>query len=114
MIQSKQPKPPVAPNENSNVPVLATFITIHVLFNSPDNKQPEFDDAGLVLGFETALKKSSSTAPIPLGSIAKVASVQIFTASTQSLAVVNCPNADEQINKKDDNIKPSFTRCIYV
>ena len=114
MIQSKQPNPPDAPKENSRVPELAIFITIQVLFNSPDKRQPEFDEAGLVLGFEMALKKSSSIAPEPLGSIAKVASVQILTASTQSLAVVVCPKIEELISKKNEKIKRKFTTRIYV
>lgn len=114
MIQSKQPKPPEAPKENSRVPVLAIFTTIHVLFNSPDNRQPEFDDAGLVLGFDTTLKNSSSIAPEPLGSMAKVASVQILTASTQSLAVVNWPETGGLASKNNDKNKRKFTTRIYV
>ena len=114
MIQSKHPKPPAAPKENSRTPELAIFTTIQVLFNSPDKRQPEFDDAGLVLGFETPLKDNSSMAPDPLGSIAKVASVQMLTASTQSLAVVNCPNKEALISKKNEKIKRNFTTRIYV
>ena len=94
--------------------MLAIFTTIQVLCNSPDNRQPEFDEPGLVLGFETALKNSSSIAPEPLGSIAKVASVQILTASTQSLAVVNCPKTEGLMSKNNEKIKRKFTTRIYV
>ena len=73
MIQSKHPVPPTAPNENSRVPVVATFTTIHVLFNSPDNRHPELrvvPKLGFVCGFEMELSVlNSTTFPEPLGSI---------------------------------------------
>jgi hypothetical protein len=75
------------PKENSRVPVLAIFITIHVLFNSPASRQPALPDPGFVVGFEIPFPSSSKMFPEPLGFIEKVALVQIFTASTQSLAV---------------------------
>jgi hypothetical protein len=87
MIQSKHPDPPGAPNENSRVPVVATFTTIQVLFNSPESKQPWFADAIFVDGFENEPVVNSTTFPEPLGSIWKVALVQIFTAPEQSDAI---------------------------
>jgi hypothetical protein len=90
MIQSRQPVPPTAPNENSNVPEVATFTTIQVLFNSPESKQPSFNvvaELGFVCGFEMVLDVvNSTTFPEPLGSIWKVAFVQMFTAPEQSEA----------------------------
>ena len=72
MIQSKHPTPPGEPNENSSVPEVATFTTIHVLFNSPDNRHPEFRVVGKLgfdCGFEIELSVvNSTTFPDPLGS----------------------------------------------
>ena len=68
MIQSKHPVPPSAPNENSSVPEEAMFTTIQVEFNSPDKRQPELVELGLVEGFETDPVVNSVTEPLPLGS----------------------------------------------
>jgi hypothetical protein len=91
MIQSRHPVPPSAPKENSSVPVVATLITIHVLFNSPDNKQPSLSvvaELGFICGFEMLLAVvNSTTFPEPFGSIWKVALVQMFTAPEQSEAI---------------------------
>lgn len=69
IIQSKHPDPPAVPIENSSVPEDAMLTTIHVLFNSPDKRHPEFVEPGLVDGFETVPEVNSVTAPDPLGSI---------------------------------------------
>jgi hypothetical protein len=54
--------------ENSNVPEVAIFTIIHVLFNSPESKQPELADAGFIDGLETVPETNSVTKPEPLGS----------------------------------------------
>jgi hypothetical protein len=62
--------PPSAPKENSSVPEEAIFTIIHVLFNSPERRQPSLEDAGFVLGLETEDPVvNSTTDPEPLGSI---------------------------------------------
>ena len=100
MIQSRHPVEPSVPNENSKIPLLATLITIHVLFSSPAKRHPEFPVPGFVVGFDTLFPSNSKTDPAPLGSMANVAFVQIFTASTQSLAVDVCPKIFWVIRKR--------------
>ena len=70
IIQSRQFEDAAsAPNENSNVPVVAMFTTIQVLFASPVNKQPWFAEKGFIDGFENDPEVNSTTDPEPLGSI---------------------------------------------
>ena len=114
MIQSRHPAEPSVPNENSKIPLLATLITIHVLFNSPAKRHPEFPDPGFVVGFETLFPSNSKTAPSPLGSMANVAFVHIFTASTQSLAVEVCPKILWLIRKRKIKRKTAFTTYVYT
>ena len=109
IIQSRHPVEPSVPNENSKIPLLATLITIHVLFNSPAKRHPEFPDPGFVVGFDTLFPSNSRTEPAPLGSIANVAFVQIFTASTQSLAVDVCPKIFWVIRKRKIKRPTAFT-----
>jgi hypothetical protein len=87
MIQSRQPVPG-DPIENCRLPLDAILITIHVLFNSPESKQPELGPTGLVLGLTVVPLGSSLIEPNPFGSTAKLALLQIFAACPQSLATI--------------------------
>jgi hypothetical protein len=110
MIQSKQPKPPGAPNENSSVPVLAMFTIIHVLFNSPLSRQPVFAEAGLIEGFETDPETNSTTLPDPFGSIWKEELVQMLTALAQSLATTTPGGVEAHVKailKADSVLNPA-------
>jgi hypothetical protein len=69
-----------APNENSNVPALATFTISQLLFTSPVNKQPEFVEAGFVDGFEKLPTVNSVIRPLLFGSNKKVGFVHMLTA----------------------------------
>jgi hypothetical protein len=63
-------------------------MTIHVLFNSPESRHPEFGPTGLVLGLTVVPLGNSLTEPNPFGSTAKLALLQILAACAQSLATI--------------------------
>jgi hypothetical protein len=105
MIQSKHPELLSAPKENSKVPEPATFTIIQVGFNSPASRQPELPDAGFTAGLLTLPAISSSSAPKPFGSTAKLASWQMFTAVPQSDAVtwqITLDSTKTKQTKKDN------------
>jgi len=86
------------------------FTIIHVLFNSPLSKQPEFAEAGFTVGFETEPETNSTTFPDPFGSIWKEELVQMLTALAQSLAITTPGGVEVHVTailKADSELNPA-------